>query len=145
MTRTRRPNSTLFLATLLGAAVVGCSNPSPQAELSSHAPTGIPWIDDVTSLTFHIPDSIGGASDEMGRAAFLQGGRIAVGNYDGKRILVFDSTGQLTRIIGRGGFGPGEFQTPTLVQTFAADSLLVWDAALRRLSFLSATTGEPTG
>jgi hypothetical protein len=139
----RRPFSTLLLTTLLGAAI-GCSNPSPHTEQSLPAPTGIPSIADEPSLTFRIPASIGGASSEIGRTAFLGGGRIAVDDYDGKRVLVFDSTGHLTRIIGRGGSGPGEFQTPTLVQTFAADSLLVWDAALRRLSFLSATTGTGT-
>jgi hypothetical protein len=77
----------------------------------------------------------------MGRAVFLENGRLAIGDWEGQRILLFDSIGSLTGILGRAGSGPGEFRAPVLVQAFAGDSLLVWDPYLRRVTRLSASTG----
>jgi hypothetical protein len=103
--------------------------------------TGLPVIGAAPELAFGMPDSIGGASAELGRVLRLASAGFAVGDWDGHRILVFDSLGVLQRIIGRDGSGPGEFRAPSLIQAFSGDSLLVWDPSLRRITWLDARTG----
>jgi len=50
----------------------------------------------------------------------------------------FGPDGRLVNRFGRRGSGPGEFQNPTLVPAFAADSLLVYDSRLRRFHLVAA-------
>ena len=61
-------------------------------------------------------------------------GAIAIDN-DEKQVVRFDSTGRQTRVAGRKGGGPGEFQWPTAVFVLPRDSVAVWDAGLRRLTY----------
>lgn len=127
----------LFLLSLL--ALGGCdAAPAPPAAVVA---TALPRIEQEPTRTITIPDSIGGASADMGRAVLLADNAIAIGDWDGSRVLVFDSLGALQRIIGRRGSGPREFQNPVLVQAFAGESLLIWDAAFRRVARLSARSG----
>lgn len=64
-------------------------------------------------------------------------GRIIV--LDGKlgRLIAFDRHGSLLSSLGRPGNGPGEFAVPATVLAFGEDSLLVLDAAQRRLSVIT--------
>jgi hypothetical protein len=101
----------------------------------------LPVIDRTPSLTITIPDSIGGASADMGDVVRLARGDIAIADWDGHRLLVFDSVGALRRVIGREGSGPGEFEAPLLIQAFGGDSLLIWDPYLGRLSWIDANSG----
>src|SRR5262245_11816672 len=128
------------LFSCLMAGLVACAerpDSSTPAGSADSVFVGPPSIVPTPALTFSIPDSIGGASADMGRAVRLASGRVAIGDWEGKRVLVFDSLGRLDRVIGRAGSGPGEYQGPTLIQSFGGDSLLVWDAYLRRVSWLS--------
>ncbi len=60
--------------------------------------------------------------------ARLVDGRIAVLSRDNHQVLIFDSSGKLTRAFGRRGTGPGEFRGPQHLQYLPPDTLVVWDA-----------------
>jgi hypothetical protein len=64
----------------------------------------------------------------------LDDGRILVGDGGDHRLLLFDASGRLERLVGHEGEGPGEFKDLSLVSDAWPDSLLVWDAMARRLS-----------
>lgn len=66
-------------------------------------------------------------------ATRLSDGRIAVANAGTQQVKLFGPRGEHLASLGRRGSGPGEFQVPFWVGTHA-DSLLVWDAALERLT-----------
>ncbi|NUQ11256.1 MAG: hypothetical protein HUU26_02850 [Gemmatimonadaceae bacterium] len=49
--------------------------------------------------------------------------------------LVFDSTGELRRVLSKQGSGPGEFESTDLVVADGSDTVLFLDRRLQRLSF----------
>jgi hypothetical protein len=53
------------------------------------------------------------------------------------RVLFLDEEGAVIGSVGREGDGPGEFRDVSVVGRGVADSLLVWDRRLRRLSVLT--------
>jgi hypothetical protein len=71
----------------------------------------------------------------------LSDGRLALSNAGTGEIRILSTDGTLLTTHGREGDGPGEFQTPTLLGLLAADSLLVWDQGLRRVSVVHVETG----
>jgi hypothetical protein len=83
---------------------------------------------------------IGGAGDaasELHRVmsvACLADGRIVVANAGTHELRIFDADGGHARTIGRRGEGPGEFNELAWVGTLPADSLVAWDAGLKRFS-----------
>lgn len=124
-------------------AALSCTSADQSASRAGpRAADVLPGIDTDPSLTITIPDSIGGASADMGNVVQLANGRIVIADWDGRRVLVFDSSGALRRVIGRDGSGPDEFRAPSLIQAFAGDSLLIWDPYLRRLTWLDAESGH---
>lgn len=143
--RTAALNMSQLRLILCVSLALGCSDRGPTARVRDPAGDttrrSLPIIGTLPTIAFTIPDSIGGASADMGRALRLASGAIVVADWDGHRILRFDSTGRLTKVLGRAGSGPGEFQGTALVQAIAGDSLLVWDASLRRLTWLDPQTG----
>ena len=66
-------------------------------------------------------------------AARLDDGRIVVVNVGSGELRLYDPNGSYLGSFGRDGEGPGEFRLPAAVLPFA-DSLLVWDTRLRRMS-----------
>jgi hypothetical protein len=73
---------------------------------------------------------------------WLSDGRIAVADAAENRILVFDTSGNLLRSLGRAGEGPGEFRRLSQVRrTLAGDSLVTFDQRLRRLSVFDPDKG----
>lgn len=56
---------------------------------------------------------------------------------DGTRIFVLGRGGTLVDVLGRRGQGPGEFRSIEGVRFLPPDTLLAWDGANRRLSWLS--------
>lgn len=66
-------------------------------------------------------------------ATRLPDGRIAVANAGTQQVKLFAADGRHLANLGRRGAGPGEFQVPFWVGTHA-DSILLWDAALERLT-----------
>jgi hypothetical protein len=65
----------------------------------------------------------------------LPSGEIAAANADAGELLVFDSTGQFVRSIGRNGQGPGEYAWISGFDTWA-DSLTISDNQLQRVTVL---------
>lgn len=81
--------------------------------------------------------SLDGPSDAFGRiraVALDRSDRLYVADDLNHEVRVFEFDGQLVRIIGREGEGPGEFRDPWGVAIDDADTLLVWDQNLARFS-----------
>ena len=71
------------------------------------------------------------------RAIVLQSsGRLVVANTGNRELCVFGPTGEFLHRLGRQGAGPGEYQAIQGVHRLRADSLLVYDPSLRRVSIL---------
>jgi hypothetical protein len=75
-------------------------------------------------------------------ATRLPDGSIAVLNQGSQSVSVFDRKGTFLRTAGRKGQGPGEFEAPSWAGRAGGDTLAVWDARLKRVSFFRASTGE---
>ena len=82
-------------------------------------------------------------------AVILDDGTIAVADAGNYRILLFSPAGQLLRVLGRKGEGPGDFRSVWMV-TAHGDTILAHDPVLRRLSLwhssgsLVATMSTPS-
>jgi hypothetical protein len=70
-------------------------------------------------------------------ATRLPDGRIAVANAGTQQVKLFGPGGEHLASLGRRGTGPGEFQVPFWVGA-QGDSIVVWDAALERLTVFDA-------
>ncbi len=68
----------------------------------------------------------------------LKGGKSVVANSGNSELCFFDRNGEFLRKSGREGSGPGEFQDLTFLQRMPGDSLLVYDAMLRRFSLFKS-------
>ncbi|WP_420637290.1 hypothetical protein [Candidatus Palauibacter sp.] len=116
------------------------------------------WAQEIVPISTEIPEcSVRlreavalGAFDDPGTISFpAQITRLRTGEYalvswlNGAEIMVFDSTGQYRRSLGRAGDGPGEFLDPGLGKLRAAPAghLFVLDPGLRRITHLS-TAGD---
>jgi len=82
----------------------------------------------------------------------LDDGRVVVGNGGASELLVFEPGGRLLRRLGREGDGPGEYRSLAWVSTTGGDTLLTYDARLRRTtistiegSTIASWAPEPTG
>lgn len=71
-------------------------------------------------------------------------GRLYVLDGQGKRVLVYDSTGRHVRTLGSEGSGPGELQGPSGLALGADGAVRVLDTGNRRLQ-LFGPDGEPRG
>ena len=69
--------------------------------------------------------------------AVLNDGRIAVGDASEGKVKLYSRAGELLRVIGRKGSGPGEFQTPRRVQQDERGRLHVFDTQLSRVTVLA--------
>lgn len=67
-------------------------------------------------------------------------GWVFVAQPDYHEVWVIDEAGKRTKIIGRRGRGPGEFESPQAMY-WKGDSLVVWDQRLSRLSLFSEDGG----
>ena len=76
---------------------------------------------------------------EVTGAVRLSDGDIAVLNSASHEIRFYDSNGQHVRSVGGEGSGPGEFQNPYDLYSLAGDSVVVYDALQRRLSFFDTS------
>ncbi|MYG82213.1 MAG: hypothetical protein F4187_10850 [Gemmatimonadetes bacterium] len=64
---------------------------------------------------------------EVSGLARLEDGRIAVLSTGNHQLLLFEPSGELSRVIGDRGDGPGEFTRPQHLQYLPPDTLVVWD------------------
>ena len=67
----------------------------------------------------------------------LDDDRIVVADGGNDRVVFSDGAGRFLHATGREGDGPGEFQDVRMIARGLADSLLVWDRRLRRMSVLA--------
>ncbi|MEX2527105.1 MAG: 6-bladed beta-propeller [Gemmatimonadota bacterium] len=68
----------------------------------------------------------------------LADGGFAVAETSPAEIRVYDTSGAFVRRIGRSGDGPGEFRTPSAMTVLPGDTLVVWDARLQRLTWVTS-------
>lgn len=116
------------LAVLAAALVSACGRGDTAQE-----PAGVRWTVDREPV---LEIGRGEGEDALFRvttATRLPDGRIAVANAGTQQVKLFGADGRPLASLGRRGSGPGEFQVPFWVGTYA-DSILVWDAALERLT-----------
>ena len=71
----------------------------------------------------------------------LDDGRIVIASRGSSDIRVFGPDGTLARVHGREGDGPGEYRMPALAGRGLGDSLIVYDASLRRITVLTPDGG----
>jgi len=64
-------------------------------------------------------------------------GGYVVADAGNTRVLFLDGEGAITGSVGREGDGPGEFRDVSVLGRGVADSLVVWDRQLRRISVLA--------
>lgn len=129
---------------LMAAALAACSEGEPAATSAA-----VRWsVEERPALEI----GSGDGDDALYRvtsAARLRDGRIVVASAGMQQVKLFAADGRHQATLGRRGGGPGEFQVPMWVGSHA-DSILVWDAALERLTVFDAggklarTTPFPT-
>ncbi len=78
------------------------------------------------------------AARRVAGALKLDDGRILVANAGTGELRFFDASGTLLSSTGRKGSGPGEFQDILWIERLAADSVLVYDYRLRRISLFDS-------
>ena len=67
--------------------------------------------------------------------ARLPDGRVAVLSSENQQLMLFEPSGELSRIIGRAGEGPGEFTRPEQLQYLPPDTLVVWDYHMTSIDY----------
>lgn len=119
-----------------GIVIAITAGTSARASLAWH-------VDSVHSLEIGLPD------DPMDRYQFFQirgisarGDHIVVVDGGSRELRLYDRAGLFVSAHGGQGNGPGEFQMPLLVQSFWADSILVYDGRLRRMRLYSSDGRE---
>ena len=73
--------------------------------------------------------------------ARLEDGRVAVLSRGNHQLYLFEPTGELSRVMGREGQGPGEFGGPAELQYLPPDTLAVWDSWFGPVSYFD-TDGD---
>jgi hypothetical protein len=119
----------------------GCGA-SPEGDSATGATAaGGPRMALVDSLPIQEPESL-----PVGRfvqLATAPDGGVYLSDHGAGRVLEFDRSGQLRRVLGKKGKGPGEFEGAGMPVIRLRDStLLVMDPVLRRLSVFEARSGE---
>lgn len=71
----------------------------------------------------------------------LDDGRIVIVNAGTADVRVFAQDGSLQSVFGREGDGPGEYRNPSLAGRGPGDSLIVFDAGLRRATMITPDSG----
>ena len=82
--------------------------------------------------------SVGGDPLVNVSRAVRVGETVVVADAGARRLGFYGLDGSLLRAAGGRGYGPGEFQHPAWVGALGEDSVLVWDAGVRRFSVFSA-------
>ncbi|MFV1987435.1 MAG: hypothetical protein ACC682_09135 [Gemmatimonadota bacterium] len=141
----------------MALAACGDAEPTPSSAGSVRDSAGITivenTIDTASARTGWAVDptptlTVGGLDAAEGEQFFsiagarrLEDGRLAVVDGGSAELRVYAATGELVQTFGAKGEGPGEFMQPRLVGVFGADSLIVYDSQLRRVSILNPDDG----
>jgi hypothetical protein len=81
---------------------------------------------------------------DVSAAARQSDGDIVVVDGGAREVRLYDRDGTFVRTLGGRGSGPGEFENPTGVLVTAADSVIVWDDAIYRITRFDSA-GELVG
>jgi hypothetical protein len=95
-------------------------------------------VEPVPAVDIGVAD--GAAEYQFGQvrgAARLSDGTVVVADGTSRQLRFFDPAGRFVRTVGRGGGGPGEFQSLDGVLPYRGDSVAAWDARQRRLSIFT--------
>ncbi len=76
---------------------------------------------------------------DVSAAAVQSDGGIVIADVRAATVRLYGADGSLERTLGTVGSGPGEFRRPEQIVIQAADSILVWDADLWRISKFDAS------
>lgn len=76
-------------------------------------------------------------------AARLHSGELVVADGQGLQVLHFSRHGELLRVLGRTGDGPGEFRAIRTLSVLPGDTVAVYDPRLRRISLFPSDDAEP--
>jgi hypothetical protein len=117
----------MVVAVALAALIVGCAKPDVVA-----VPTLI--ADSTISL---------GIEYELGDLAAAPDGGWWLLDTRNQVAAQFGADGTPRRRLGRGGEGPGEFRSPTLIGVTASGDVVISDIALRRLTVFSGDSVNP--
>jgi len=99
-------------------------------------------IDPVPIMDIRGTNTLGELAFGMATGATrLSSGLIAVADGSTLSVRLFSSTGQLQRIVGRAGNGPGEFRSMMWIGSCGTDSVYVWDLGNRQMAVIGATGG----
>src|SRR5690625_4203127 len=137
------------LALLLTLTLAGCAADAPRANLATERdsagirivenaeprPGTVPeWtIDDEPLLEIGVLD--GDPAEQFFRVAGtlrLSDGRVVVADGGSGEVRVFDAEGRHLATGGGQGDGPGEFRNLSRLYRLPGDTILAWDAGLRR-------------
>lgn len=114
-------------------------------------PSSLGWtVDSLPLASIGGDGQAGGALFQVTDAMRLSDGRIVAASAGNQQIRFHAADGRLLRAVGRSGQGPGEFVAPFWLGRLRGDSVVVWDAGLRRFSFLTSAgefvrTVRPSG
>ncbi len=140
-------------AALLVATSAACASPAPDAGSSADWVGTITTEGNVTTVVNESGSVWGGTAQlveemsigvDIGDDEYMFGGirniyatdeHIYLTDSQVSAVRVYDTDGQFVRSIGNGpGQGPGEYESPTLVNGTTDGTIFVYDARLRRLT-----------
>ena len=156
----KRLNLPVTLA--ISAAVFGC-DPAPAGDTAENSTVTIRDSAGIEIVENHAPEHpaesfwtidpepefVLGGSEDLGALADdsaqliwrleglarLPDGRVAVLSSANQQLMLFEPSGELSRIIGGPGEGPGEFTRPLAFQYLPPDTLVVWDYFLSSIDY----------
>lgn len=155
----RRPGRLLSGTTALVCAVHAfgaCAEGDPQTPRYTHGldSSGTPLIltnRPIWSAPIQLPTTgriaaIQGSSEAavigaVSHATRLGSGNIVIADGQARQLLEFSPSGNLVRIIGTEGEGPGEFRALGTLSRLPGDTVVVYDPRLRRLSYFPPDGG----
>jgi hypothetical protein len=134
----RRCRTTHYSVVLALTVTLGCTNDQGRSRGDTSAPRSD--TPPVSSLGLEriavLQDEEEPASLQTSTVVMREDGSVIAAVPREQTMLVFDSTGSRRGRLGRRGSGPGEFRFIDRVLHLSGDTVAVYDAILRRLSFV---------
>lgn len=155
MTRSERARRT-FIALAALAGLSACGDAAPDRSFTVRDSAGVAIAETIGSVpapgAFALsPEPVLQIGALEGENAYLFGrvrgavrlsdGRIAVLDDRAGEVRLFDSDGRYVRTLGGRGDGPGEFDSPAFLGVLPSDTLVVVDAAVRRINLFHPDAG----
>ena len=163
-----RKRSSLFITLAIAILAPACGQRLPEEGATDPASTVTTWDSaGIEIVENHAPEHtagefwtidpepefvLGGSENPSGLAndssqlvwgvvglARLPDGRVAILSSENKRLMLFEPSGELSRIVGGPGEGPGEFIRPERLQFLPPDTLVVWDHFLTAIDYFDSS------